>query len=77
MLTAPLGSVFGRSKTLCTVGAAVSGLLLTAGVRLRAEDAADWKRQLDRLTQQNALLQQQVQQQQKTIDVLSNRVSAV
>lgn len=51
--------------------------MLTNGARLQAEDAPDWKRQLDLLSQQNALLQQQVQQQQKMIEGLSNRVSTV
>src|ERR1700690_1079089 len=54
-----------------------AGLLLMTGRQLRAEDGPDWKQQLDLLSQQNALLQQQVQQQQKMIDVLSHRVSTV
>ncbi len=55
----------------------VVGFLLIIGGPLLADDNADWKRQMELLTQQNGLLQQQVQQQEKTIEVLSNRVSAV
>ncbi len=69
--------MFGHKKTLIAPGAMVICLLLLGGLHLGAEDGADWKRQLDLLSQQNALLQQQVQQQQKVIDTLSNRVSAV
>ena len=67
----------GRNKTLIALGPIATGFLLLAARPLHAEDGADWKRQLELLSQQNALLQQQVQQQQKVIDVLSNRVSAV
>jgi hypothetical protein len=69
--------VFGRNKALFALGMVVTGLLLTTGRQLRAEEGPDWKRQLELLSQQNALLQQQVQQQQQMINGLSNRVSTV
>ena len=70
-------SVFGRSKTPLAVGLTAAGLLWPGGGRLHADEAADFRRQMELLTQQNALLQQQVQLQEKTIAALSNRVSAV
>jgi hypothetical protein len=72
-----LESVSGRNKTLFAVGRIAVGFLLIIGRPLHADDAADWRRQMELLTQQNALLQQQVQRQEQTIEVLSNRVSAV
>jgi len=69
--------MLGRNKTPVAFGTVATLLLVANGGVLRAEDTADWKRQMDLLTQQNALLQQQVQQQQIVIEVLSNRVSAV
>ena len=69
--------MLGRNKTQFAVGTIVIACLVANGAKLRAEDTVDWKRELDLLTQQNSLLQQQVQQQQKVIDVLSNRVSNV
>lgn len=69
--------MFGRDTTLVAFGAIATFLLVMNGGELRADDAADWKRQLDLLTQQNALLGQQVQQQEQVIEVLSNRVAAV
>jgi hypothetical protein len=62
---------------LFAVGVAVGGLLLTTGGRVCADEPADWKQQAEWLTQQNARLQELLQQQQRAIEILSNRVSAV
>jgi len=69
--------VFGRNQIFCPLGLFLGSVLLMNSAPLQAEGAPDWKRQLDLLSQQNADLQQQVQQQQKMIEGLSNRVSAV
>jgi hypothetical protein len=55
----------------------VAGFFWAAGARVWADEAGDWKPQLEGVIQQNALLQQQVRQQQQTIEVLSNRLSTV
>ena len=55
----------------------IASLAFSISPRLHADDTADLKRQMDLLMQQNAALQQQVQQQKQTIEGLSHRVSAV
>jgi len=51
--------------------------MLAAHMRLLADDAADVKRQIELLLQQNAALVEQVRQQATTIDKLNRRVGDI
>src|SRR5688500_14316507 len=77
MLVALRASVTYRSTSAFAACAHVVSFMLALTVRLHADDAADVKRQLELLHQQNAALQQQVRQQQAVIETLSRRVEGI
>ncbi len=52
-------------------------LLVVAGYRSLAEEPSDLKQALQQLREQNSLLQEQLEQQQRTIDALSKTVSEI
>ncbi|MCI0534921.1 MAG: hypothetical protein L0Z50_06815 [Verrucomicrobiales bacterium] len=66
-----------RSTSAFAVGAQIVSLALALTVRLHGDDAANVRQQLEALQQQNAVLQQQVRQQQTVIEALSRRVAGV
>jgi len=55
----------------------VAALALTSSGRSRADDAAEWRRQLQLLQNQNAALAEQVRQQQSVIETLGRRVGEI
>ncbi len=62
---------------MLVVCAGIAGLLPMTGARARADDTADVRRQVEFLQQQNALLQDQVRQQQTVIEKLNQRVAHI
>jgi hypothetical protein len=59
------------------VCAGIVGVLPMTGARALADDAADVRRQIELLQQQNALLLEQVRQQQTVIEKLNQRVAHI